>query len=794
MNVFRTLIVLCTLFVFSESYAQITLIGENPPHANVNDGDFSAVRTYWRTGKMSPFWKAVKKDSTQDATMGLHYGLMYSASDTAIAESKSLAHPDWEMQIGDSLSWAFSADLEYVCQGSLSFALVFGENERLLAEQVKLVGADRKMERFRGLYVLDEEDVLGTYPFIRVYFYTEQGVKVWLDDITIKVLRKDANAPAGLQVIPSDGQNVMTWQAQGIGIYQVYRKSEFDKNYKLLDVANTNRYIDKSCINGVRYEYLVTKQGAQESRPSEIVEACFQDREAPKSPTYLEIKNSDAEVSIRWRKSMSKDVSYYSLYRKTPNRGFQLVADKIKKNSFLYYTAEKCVDIDYLVYADDYSGNRSKASLPAIGKTKMQKGASFRDLILPMPINAPLTYNTWGADGVLPRDVSNGVEDSTWSYWGGKPMKGNDGRYHMLVVRWAEGGMKGHWEWPNSEVVHSVSDSEVGPYKVTGLAYDYKNGLGHNADVTQLNDGRFLLYSLIEWEPTLFVADKMTGPWERLGVMQIDFDTAYWNDQRYYQAERNLSGVQLADGTMLFVTKFGRMMKSESGLLGPYKVLTDRIQNNTTIPRFYRHSNYDDPCLWYDGIQYHCLINAFLDKRAIYLRSGDGLNWVCDPGVAYDPDVTCYDDGTKTHWYKLERPHVLQDDYGRATHLSLAVMDVPKQEDLSKDNHSSKNLIVPLQKHRLLKLLSAKKGVYKVLIQSEEGFDAQSDLDLASLRLGAPSEVDYGQGAKVIKSKAKGQDLILYFKGKTGLTEQDFVIKLLGKTSKGELVLGFVEN
>lgn len=794
MKVFRSLIVLFLLLVSCEIYAQITLIGENPPHANVNDGDFNTLRTYWRTGTMSPFWKVIKKDHSLDATMGLHYGMMYSASDTAIAESGSLIHPHWKMQQGDTLSWTYSADLEYVCTATLRFALVFGDKERILSQDVKLIGSDNRMEVFKGHYVLTHTDANGAYPFIRVYFFSERGVKVWLDDISLKVLRKDSFAPSSLEVISSDAQNILSWKSTKNAGFQVYRIAENEKNYTMLSGTNSYHYIDRTCINGLKYRYLVTWKGEVESGPSNIVEVSYQDNNAPEAPRYLEIKNSDTEVSLRWRKSISNDVAYYSLYRKSPNQTYQLVADHISKNTFFDYTAEKGSENEYVVYAHDYSGNRSEASLSAVGKTKMIAGASFRDLILPMPINAPLTSDTWGNDDVVPRDITNGVEDATWSYWGGKPMKGKDGQYHMLVVRWAEGGMKGHWEWPNSEVVHTVSKKEIGPYRVTGLAYDYKNGLGHNADVTQLNDGRYLLYSLIDWEPTLFIADKMIGPWERLGLMDINFDTAYWEDKRYYQAERNLSGVQLTDGSMLFVTKFGRMMKSESGLLGPYKVLTDKIQNNTTIPKYYRHSNYEDPCLWYDGIQYHCLINAFLDKRAIYLRSGDGINWVCDPGVAYDPSITSYEDGTKTHWYKLERPHVLQDKYGRATHLSLAVMDVAKKDDLSKDNHSSKNLIVPLQKHRLLKLLSAKKGVYKVIIHSEEGFNAQHDIALESLRFGAASEVDYGRGATLFKTRAKGQDLILYLKGETGLSEQDFVAKLLGKTNGGELILGFVKN
>ncbi len=197
-----------------------------------------------------------------------------------------------------------------------------------------------------------------------------------------------------------------------------------------------------------------------------------------------------------------------------------------------------------------------------------------------------------------------------------------------------------------------------------------------------------------------------------------------------YQVQRNLSGVQLQDGSMLLITKFGRMIKSNNGLLGPYKVLTDVIQKNETIPERYRKSNYEDPTMWRDEVQFHCLINAFIDKRAIYLRSPDGIHWKFDPGIAYDTSITSYQNGTSTHWHKLERPHVLQDQFGRATHLSLAALDVAKKNDMANDNHNSKNIIFPLTVHKRIKLLNKEKidphtKTIKLLILSENGFDAQ---------------------------------------------------------------------
>ena len=92
----------------------------------------------------------------------------------------------------------------------------------------------------------------------------------------------------------------------------------------------------------------------------------------------------------------------------------------------------------------------------------------------------------------------NGIEDSEWSYWGGRPVEDKDGKYHMIVTRWPANALKGHWDWPNSTVAYTVSDKPTGPYRVKrDLAYTYHDGLGHNPDIILLNDGTYMFYSLI---------------------------------------------------------------------------------------------------------------------------------------------------------------------------------------------------------------------------------------------------------------------------------------------------------
>ena len=127
----------------------------------------------------------------------------------------------------------------------------------------------------------------------------------------------------------------------------------------------------------------------------------------------------------------------------------------------------------------------------------MVKGASFSDLILPMSVHkGGLRSDLWGAEGVIPRDPENGIESPDWSYWGGRPVKDKDGKYHMNVTRWPANATKGHWEWPGSTVAYTVAEQPDGPYRVVReTAYDFASGYGHNPDIILMNDGTFLFYS-----------------------------------------------------------------------------------------------------------------------------------------------------------------------------------------------------------------------------------------------------------------------------------------------------------
>ena len=405
---------------------------------------------------------------------------------------------------------------------------------------------------------------------------------------------------------------------------------------------------------------------------------------------------------------------------------------------------------------------------------QLVNGARFMDRFLPMKGNK-LSTDTWGTAGVRPRYVDNGIEDRIWSYWGGNIRKGEDGKYHLMVCGWLEASPKGHMEWGNSWVFNTVSDNLTGPFKPVNII-----GKGHNPEIFRAKDGRYVIYVI----NGRYVSDDINGKWE---YGKFDFNA---RDRRIIEGLSNLSFAQREDSSYIMVCRGGGIWISRDGL-SEYNQLTDsRVYPNVK-------GRFEDPVIWRDHIQSHMIVNDWLGRIAFYLRSKDGVNWVTDPGEAYMPGIAVHEDGRAEDWFKYERIKMYQDKYGRAVQANFAVIDTLKNEDRPFDNHSSKNISIPLNPGVLLTILdkkpiTAQTKTIRLKIQAEDGFNPQTDIDLNSLRFGASTEVNYGRGSKLLKTETDGNDLIVTFDGKgNGMTEDEFAPKLIGKYKNGKMLYGY---
>ena len=414
---------------------------------------------------------------------------------------------------------------------------------------------------------------------------------------------------------------------------------------------------------------------------------------------------------------------------------------------------------------------------PAIGGEPEETvdGGQFIDRFLPMPLLSKPTSDTWGADNVIPRDVENGVEDRTWSYWGGNAKLADDGKYHLYVARWREDAERGHMEWRKSLVAHAVAQQPMGPYHVKDTV-----GPGHNPEVFQLADGRYVIYVIGGY----YMADDVNGPWERL---KFEFDP---RGRRIVAGLSNLTFARREDGSLLMVCRGGGVWFSKTGISPYYQVTDQRVYPPV-------EGAFEDPVVWRTDVQYHLIVNDWRGRIAYYLRSKDGVDWKIEPGTAYRPGIAVYEDGTKVDWYKYERPKVLQDRHGRATQMHFAVIDVIKNDDQGSDNHSSKHICIPMTVGRLLTILDQRPitsdtKTIRVKITAEDGFNPHTEVNVYSLRFGAPEEVNFGRGCKILKTAKSGDDLIVTFDATgNGITGNNFTAKLLGKTASGKLLFGY---
>ncbi|MFI3306722.1 MAG: glycoside hydrolase family protein, partial [Rikenellaceae bacterium] len=374
------------------------------------------------------------------------------------------------------------------------------------------------------------------------------------------------------------------------------------------------------------------------------------------------------------------------------------------------------------------------------------KGGQFIDRMEAMPVGKT-TDKTWGDLGVASRYIDNGIERDDISFWGGNIAMDESGKYHLFVCGWPESSEKGHFAYPQSKVYHATCDNPVGPFKVVK-----EMGLGHNPEVVPLKDGSYMVYHVTQQPDRMdisknmryYYSNSLNGKW-KTRIMKIDMRDrpVRLGGGTWFH---NMSFCQREDGSILAILRNGSIWISETGT-STFNLVTER----SIYPMV--DGRYEDPVIWYDGIQYNVIMNDWIGRVAFYLRSKDGVNWVSDPGTAYDTSVSFHEDGVKEEWHKYERIRMMQDEQGRAIQANFAVIDSEKHSDMGNDNHNSKNIAIPLNKGVLLTMMettpiSAKTKTISVKISAEEGFDPQTEVDVESLRFGANNEVNFGRGAK----------------------------------------------
>ncbi len=352
--------------------------------------------------------------------------------------------------------------------------------------------------------------------------------------------------------------------------------------------------------------------------------------------------------------------------------------------------------------------------LPMVGYCQANQAAgvgpkAFIDYFRPIPLSGKLSKEVWGAATVGPRDPSNGLEDTTmkhWDYWDGKILRGPNGKYRMFASRWDQA--EGHNGWFASKAVEAVSESALGPYHDQGLCWpDNQAGKGHNVTALQLPNGSYAVVVSETRNGDIFTSSLIDGPWTYLGGISVNQEKFHSlrspGDTQPLQGPNrrpwhgsNVSLIVRPDGRFEIVQRSGQILISKDNILGPYDVQGDSIYRGLPGLPQDNLGRLEDPVIWFSGGWYHILVNNWGDRRAYHLISRDGIMRWKFQGLAYEPGANFirYTDGTVNHWNKLERPGVLIEN-GHVAAVTLAVIDVPKEQETGSDGHGSKVIVIP---------------------------------------------------------------------------------------------------
>ena len=335
-----------------------------------------------------------------------------------------------------------------------------------------------------------------------------------------------------------------------------------------------------------------------------------------------------------------------------------------------------------------------------------QSKKSLVDFFLPItPQSNLVSKEIWGDKVVIPRDTANGLEDSQlkeFCYWDGRIVKSDDGKYHMYASRWDQKMSHSEGWHLGSKAMHAVSNSIMGPYVDKGLIYpNWKEGMGHNVIGLRMHDGRYAVVTSEITEGEVFVSDLPDGPFKLLGKIKVDLNgfneglARYQNkDQKSYGHMSNVKILLRPDGDYMIIGRSTAPMLSKNGILGPYKIMGDRIYKN--YPELPQTKN-EDPTIWFSGGMYHIVYNHWPTKTSHHFSSMDGISDWKYRGIAFKKEeskIFKYTNGIINDWQFIERPTAYVEN-GHVTHFIFSVIDVHKGKDRGSDNHASKIVVVP---------------------------------------------------------------------------------------------------
>ena len=289
----------------------------------------------------------------------------------------------------------------------------------------------------------------------------------------------------------------------------------------------------------------------------------------------------------------------------------------------------------------------------------------FMDYIKPRPITCDsLSSETWGVDGVLPRDLCNGIESARgagigpeYYYWDAQIIRAQDGQYHMFMSTWNATTASFNPGWLDSDAYHAISSQGVlGPYERVDYVWNDAGSQphkGHNVSALELLDGTYAIV-VSETRPfTIYTSSSLDGPWTscepQTALYQSNVSLIQRHDGRFQIVQRN-GYIALADSLC------GRYVQQTPTTSYPVRDGDSIYPRRDSIPRVDNPTFEweEDPHIWRSGGTYHVIYSGSGDRVGWHVYSADGINDWQDNGYAWSPRewerIFCFEDGTCNQW------------------------------------------------------------------------------------------------------------------------------------------------
>lgn len=316
---------------------------------------------------------------------------------------------------------------------------------------------------------------------------------------------------------------------------------------------------------------------------------------------------------------------------------------------------------------------------------------------------------------LLPTARSNGFRMENYWTWDGSIIKGEDERYHMFASRWPKKyPMHPGWLFL-SEIVRASSDVIEGPYEFEEVAlgprdkFYFDGRMTHNPSIRKVGNTYLLFYIGVTYMPDLpedpaqmpMESVEHTDPWcrevwqrKRIGLATSKSVFGPWKrsdapilEPRFGKWDKgttsNPSPFVMPDGSIYLAYKSGytthgtQLSQFNIGLAraDSYDSPFERVTDDPIIEHPHPRSFVEDPFLWHADGEFHMImkdLNGYIvgnKGSGLYTSSKDGIHWTLgDPPLAYTRKLMWSDAGIEEVG-QFERPQLLFDNNGTATHL-----------------------------------------------------------------------------------------------------------------------------